>query len=33
MNEFPDQKRSAALARLYSRRGYAPYERGFLKMF
>ncbi len=33
MNEFPDPKRSAALARLYAGRGYKPYERGFLKIF
>ena len=33
MNEFPDPKRSAALARLYSGRGYRAYERGFLKVF
>jgi len=33
MNEFPDPKRTAALARLYARRGYKPYERGCLKMF
>jgi GNAT superfamily N-acetyltransferase len=33
MNEFPDPKRSAALARLYGGRGYRAYERGFLKVF
>jgi GNAT superfamily N-acetyltransferase len=31
MNEFPDPRRSEALARLYGRRGYRCYERGFLK--
>lgn len=33
MNEFPNPKRSAALARLYGGRGYRAYERGFLKVF
>lgn len=33
MNEFPDPRRSEALARLYSGRGYRAYERGFLKVF
>lgn len=31
MNEFPDPKRSEALARIYRGRGYEPFERAFLK--
>lgn len=31
MNEFPDPRRSEALARLYRRNGYDPFERAFLK--
>ncbi len=33
MNEFPDERRNASMARLYSGRGYKPYERGYLKLF
>jgi GNAT superfamily N-acetyltransferase len=29
--EFPDQRVAAAMMRLYRRRGYAPFEHGYLK--